>query len=262
MKALINSLGKWERIVIVSVLIISLFYIVVVSIAPVRKLSALKKQVYTDTVFCAENASVLKNRSLFELNKTKSLKEASIVLAQKDSFGLVVNLRDSSMLLMLKGVEIHNAKIHSYKIDQFFKALNPLVYTNLFSRPLRVKREFSTIIKEPIIERKAPKDTIEALNNAYMPDTLVQNPTYLRMELDHGFCLDLVQPEFDDAEGRKVERQFQRDLSLRKIGDQFRNFIYWNKSSYTPTIILYINADEIRSVYRAIPSDAQVILSY
>ena len=259
MKPIIKSRSKT---ILVILLAITIMYILVVSSAPLRRLSTLKKQVYNDSIFYARNNSILKNSNLFELAKTKSRKEAELILAQKDTFGLVVDIKDSTIWLMLKGVQIHGAKIKGFEQDRFFKALNPLVFTCLFSKPLRTKQEFSSIVKEPIIIKKAPKDTIEAINNAFMPDTLIQNPAYFRLDLENRFRLILVQKDFLTLDEKKVEKQFKQDILKRKIADNARCFMPWKKAVYTPTLVLYLNANEIRSIYRSIPENALVILTY
>lgn len=257
-----NTGSTMRKVIFILISIIVLFYVIMVSIAPVRKLSELKKEVYADSVFYSKNSASLKYSDIFILNKTKALNEAKLELAQKDTFGLVVNLTDSTMSLMLKGVKIHSAKIYSYEKDRFFRDMDPLVYIKLFSKPLRTQAEFSTIVKEPIVVKKAPKDTIEAVNNAYMPDTLIQNPAYLKLELEKGFNLIMVQNEFTTPEAKKVERQFKADIQKRKTGDIVQNFTNMKQASYTPNLVLYLDADEMRSAYRAIPEDALVILTY
>lgn len=257
---ILNS--KKGKLILSGISILILFYVIVISVAPIRKLNELKRQVYADTVFYAQNSALLHYQQLFELNKTKALKEAELIIAQKDTFALVVNLNDSTVSLMLKGVKIHSAKIYQYKKDRFFNGINPLVYAKLFSKPMRTQSEFSSIVKEPIIIKKAPKDTIEAITNAYMPDTLIQNPAYLNLEIEHGFKLYLIQNEFNTPEEKAIERQMQQDIRKRKIADVFGNFIHWKHGSYTPNLVLYIRADELRSAYRAIPADVLVVLTY
>ena len=241
---------------------ITFLFVLVVSTASSRKLLVLKHFVYNDSTFYSTNRIILQNHNLFELAKIRSKKEAELMLAQKDTFGLAVNLKDSIVWLMLKGIHVHGAKIQRFEQDRFFKSLNPLAYVYFFSKPLRTQSESSTIVKEPIVTMKAPKDTIEAINNAFMPDTLIQNPAYFRLDLENGFRLILIQKVFSTAEEKKVERQFKKELSYRKIVDNLLCFMPWKKVSYTPTLILYLNPNEIRSIYRAVPENALVIFTY
>ena len=257
-----NNKNSRSKSVLFALVVLLFVYILVVATVPSRKLSELKHEVYSDSLFHAANKAILKNQKLFELAKIRSRKEAEMVLAQKDTFGIVVDLNDSIVWLMLKGVRVHGTKFQHFEQDRFFQAMSPLVYVHLFSKPLRTQHEFATIVKEPIVTMKAPKDTIEAINNAYMPDTLIQQPAYFRLDLEKGFRLIMVQKQFSTPDEKKVERQFMRDLKYREMADNAKSFIPWKKASYTPTLVLYLNANEIRSIYRAVPENVQVIFSY
>jgi hypothetical protein len=247
---------------LVMALLIVVVYTVVVTSAPLRKLNTLKKEALTDSVFYEKNRVILEKKSLFELAKTKAVMDAQLVLAVKDTFGVMVNLKDSTLSLVFKGINVHSAKIYEYRKDPFFDALHPLAFLKLFSEPLRTTLEYSTIVKEPIIIKKAPKDTLEAIQNAYQPDTLIQSPTYMRLELEHNIHLLMVQKNFETDEEKMVEREYQRDMRQRRRHDIIRSFTHPATVSYTPQMVLYLDPDELRSAYRAIPEDALVIFHY
>ena len=174
----------------------------------------------------------------------------------------MIDLNDSTLSLMYKGINVHRAKIYDFHKDRFFSAMHPIVYTKIFSKPLRTKLEYSTIIKEPIIVKKAPKNEEEAIANAFQPDTMIQEPTYMRLELENNFHLIMVQKEFITDEEKKVEKQYKSDIRKRKNDDIMNNFTHLKNASYTPYLILFLNAEELRSIYRAIPEDALVIIKY
>ena len=67
--------------------------------------------------------------------------EAYIAMAKDDSIGLILNLPDSIIGLVLKGVIIHSSKIKSISNDGFFNALDICAYKNLFSIPVSIIRQ-------------------------------------------------------------------------------------------------------------------------
>lgn len=257
-----TSTYKMTRFLLVLISVLALIYTTMVAIAPIRKMNELKKMVQADSVFYSKNEPILQDKSLFELVKSKAEKEAQLFLAKKDTFGILVDLNDSTLSLMYKGINVHRAKIYDYQLDQFFKAMHPLVYAKIFSKPLRTQLEYSTIVKEPIIVKKAPKNEEEAIANAFQPDTIIQSPAYMRLELEYNINLHMVQKEFTSEEEKEVEKQYKGDIRKRKNADIVRNFTHLKNASYTPNLILFLNADELRSAYRAIPEDALVIFKY
>ncbi|MBN2806097.1 MAG: hypothetical protein JXR22_05520 [Prolixibacteraceae bacterium] len=249
------------RLMVLALLVLVIYTVLVVS-APLRSLHALKHEALTDSVFYEHNKAILEEQSLYELSKTKAVMDAQLVLAVKDTFGIMINLKDSTLSLMFKGINVHSATIYDYRKDPFFDAIHPLAYVKIFSKPLRTMLEYSTIVKEPIIVKKAPKDTLEAIQNAYQPDTLIQNPTYMRLELERNFHLLLVQKNFETDEEKLVEREFLRDMRQQRRHNIIRSFTHPGKASYTPYMVLYLDPEELRSTYRATPEDVLVIIHY
>lgn len=254
--------GKFFKWVMFFALLLVIAYTVLVVGAPVRRLSEFKKVALSDSVFYEKNRGIMEDRALFDLAKTKAAMDAQLKMAVKDTFGIMVNLADSTMSLMFKGINVHSAKIYDYQKDPFFDALHPLAYVKLFSKPLRTYLEYSTIVKEPIIVKKAPKDTIEAIQNAYSPDTLIQNPTYMRLELENNIHLLLVQKHFETKEEKEVEREYKRDMRQRRRHDVLRSLTHPGEANYTPQMVLFLDPEELRSTYRAVPEDVLVIFHY
>ena len=239
-----------------------LYFIVVATIAPIRKLAELKETVISDSVFNQKNQWVLESDEAITLFKQKAFIEAQIKLADSDSIGLVINLKDSTVTLVIKGVSIHVSKIEKMKIDRFFKAVHPLVYAKLFSVPLFMTSENTSIVKEPIVIRKAPKDTIEAMATALVPQMPKQNPACFEINLPNDFSVLLIQNELLTKEDRQVVRKFKAEQRERNWKDNFKSVVHLKQVCYSPSITLWLDANEIRSIYRALPTRPAIVINY
>lgn len=254
--------GAYKKLLLPIMLAFVFLYILVIALAPVRILNRFKKAALNDTVFYSDYQAVLLSRQMFNLSKTKVLYEAQLEMAQNDSFGLLVNLRDSTMSIYLKGIKVQSTKISSFQIDRFFHGLHPLAYLRLLSSPLRVHNEFSTIVKEPVIVKKAPKSPDEAISNAHLPDSLVHDNAYVYMTLDHGFELILLQDDLKTPAAGSVLHQFRNDKRRIRRQNQMGNAMHPVKASYSPLMVVSADAGNIISFYRALPPNALVIISY
>ncbi|MEQ8581591.1 MAG: hypothetical protein RIC30_07885 [Marinoscillum sp.] len=195
------------------------------------------------------------------LARKKAFVEAQLELAEDDSIHLIVNLRDSAIHLAIHGVTIHTSKLPAIENDALLKSIPNKLYLGLFSDPVAITSIQSTIVKEPIVERQAPKDPVEAALNAYEPDTLIQNPAYIRLRLVHGIDLVLEQhsnPSFAEQWTRFRFRQESRPT----VGSRVRRMISFRGQEYTPTIRLKLPANDIRALYRALPAQPKVVLYY
>lgn len=256
-----NSKFRWRPIWVVYS-ITFLFFIVIATIAPIRKLSQVNKIVEADSVFYQKNKWVLKDEKAADQFIKKAFIDAQIELASVDSIGFVINLKDSTAALVINGVSIHVSKIGKMKVDRFFKALNPLVYAELFSKPLYIITERTSIVKEPIVLHKAPKDTIEAMATAYVPQMPKQNPACFEMQLPNDLTVLLVQNELTTKEDRAVVKEYRASLRKRKTRDNFKSIVHLKRFFYSPSIIIWLDGDEIRSIYRALPNQPAIVLYY
>jgi hypothetical protein len=237
-----------------------LYYLTVTVSAPLRKINQLNSYATNDTVFMSKNSDIVGKKGILPLVKEESYKQAQITLAKQDSISLVINFKDSTALLMLKGVEIHASKIIDFKNDKIFKGINAPAFRKIFSKPLHNITEYSTVIKEPIVVKKAPKDTIEALETMAMPDTIIPEPAYVSFGLEHGFRLILVQENWVSEDEKKTQRKFKSDVRKQIISDNIKSLYTFKEPCYTPTVIIVLNAREVRSIYRALPWNASFVM--
>lgn len=181
--------------------------------------------------------------------------EAYIAMAKNDSIGLILNLQDSIIGLVLKGVIIHSSKIISISNDGFFNALDVCTYKNLFSLPVSILNQKATIEKEPVVVKKAPKNEAEATQAPYYPDTLKNKRIAdIELTLNPGFKLFI----HDGSAGCE-----QANENISTPGEIWRNmkrFILLKKPEYRPAIHICIDKRDAISIYRALPGKALAII--
>ncbi|MBN1924445.1 MAG: hypothetical protein JW798_01300 [Prolixibacteraceae bacterium] len=241
---------------------IMIYYLAIIASAPQRKLRHLEKETLADSVFVLQHSNFLADSGLFELAKTRAFLESRLLLSRSDSFSLAINLNDSTVNLSYKGIYIQSSKFEILEKDPFFDALRPIVMLKLFSTPLAVFYEKTSIVKEPIVVKKAPKDTIEAMNSIFMPDTLIQNPAYLIIGIDHDINIIMLQEKWLTKTEKKVWNKYLRIRNRLRFSDYFKNVFHPFKPHYSPTIVMSMDVNEIRSIYRALPVKAQVVIGF
>ena len=240
----------------------AIFYLAVTVSSPIRKANELNRIATSDSVFMKKSKAIAKYSGLLPLVKEKAYKEAELILSQQDSIGLIINFKNSTASLMLKGVEIQSSKIVDYKRDKIFDAIDAPAFRKLFSRPLHNTHDFSTFVKEPIVIKKAPKDTIEAMKMATLPVLLPIEPAYVSYDLDRGIKLIMIQDSIRTDEEKILEKRFKSDLHKQFYGDILSGFSDLRKPKYTPTIILKLSGKDVRSIYRALPVKASFVMIF
>jgi len=230
-----------------------------VGLSPITSIQEMERLIQEDSTSSSEfyNAFELQTSS-----HEKAFKEAVLIMSANDSISLIINLKDSTASLFIKGVTLHSTKISYIKIDPIITKFNTHVYQKLFGKPLLISKQKATIIKEPIVVIHAPKDTLEAALNAYKPDTLIQNPAYIQMKLEHNLHIIMEQednPRLNDIWTRFLFRvQNSVDNSLENL----INFSRLRKPTYHPYIQIKIPVDDLRSIYRALPNQPQVVVYF
>jgi len=262
MKSEKNSVEKLIRILFLLLGVLGLYFLVMAGSAPLRTLKKMNKQAVSDSLFFTKSANLASDSGLFAQARQKAYLNARINLAKNDSIGIIINLSDSLLHLSLKGVIIHTSHITELKTDPFLRALHPLAWLKTFSEPLVAEEEKTSIVKEPIVKKRAPKDTLEAMDMAFLPDTLVQNPAWFSMYFPQGLNLVLVQEQWVTRADKKVERAFQADIRRKRRSDAFHSAFHPGDPRYTPLILIKINIDDVRSIYRALPEKAPVVIGY
>ena len=261
-KELALSIGKLKWMSKALLLFISIFFILLVSIAisPLQKLQEIENLVRSDSLFLKEYDSICNHPEMSMFVREKTYKEALLKLAEFDSIQMVINLSDSTVNLFIRGVMIHQTKIKSFEKPKMFKELTPMQEVKLFSQALPVQEQYASIVKEPIVVRHAPKDTLEAALNAWQPDTMIQNPAFLALSLEHGIHIILEQEENPRFYDHWKKFNFYNRLRIRETMEALSDFVRIKKQEHHPVITIKMPVQDLRAIYRALPTQAHVVM--
>jgi len=213
-----------------------------------------------DQVEIVEKDEISDQASLYDLLDKKAFLASQSLLMNSDSLNLIVDLKDSVLKLVIEGVEIHVTNLTGYRVSHFFKALSNSAYIQIFSKPLNVESFESTIVKEPITIKQAPKDTAEAANFFEMPDTLISDFVAVSMKLNHNFILTFQQEEKLTSSRLTWDRFFILKLRLSKIRDDFQEIIRMRLPQYEPEIRITLAKDDLVTVFRALPQSTWITI--
>jgi len=209
-----------------------------------------RKQQYSDSI----------HPSVTGLIGRKAFLESQLNLLNSDSVNLVIDLKDSVISLVLEGVTIHTSVISDYDLSRFFGALSNEAYIHIFSKPFVVENYKSSIVKEPITLKEAPKDTLEAASFFEMPDTTINGFVAVNMSLSQGFILTLRQQEEITRSVSRNDRFFFLALRLQKVKTDFRRLFHFRLPAYEPAINIALPKDELVTLFRALPGSAKVAI--
>jgi hypothetical protein len=240
-----------SRIIVALIIVCLTGYVTACLIAPVHSLRQLNRGYMPNEDEFQETSSLVRQKAYLE---------SRIVMAGSDSIGLAVDLRDSILSLEINGIMLHRAKIKDFKVEKFFFSLHHKTYMDLFSKSLIVEQEHGTIVKEPIFVQKAPRDTSEAANYFFLPDTVQSRAVFVTFSLNQGIRLCLE----EDTKGSLLKkcRRFSHlaGISTRLTGKNIYAILRFKVPVYEPAITISLTGKDITSIYRALPGKAMVAI--
>lgn len=243
-------------------LVIVFIFLFCVVISPLHKRKELVNLTKTDSIFISAYNNLYDDPLLAPLSRQLAFKKALLQMTENDSINLIVNLNDSAIHLAINGVIIHTTHLQTFDMDPLLLNLPNNVYHKIFSHPLRVVEEYATIVKEPIVVRQAPKNPEEAAINAYQPDTLIQNPAFLRMQLDYDIHLVFEQDVNPGWNDKKSRFGFRMKYQIPHFIERLKAFFSFKKQNYRPRILIKIPVNDLREIYRALPAHPRVVIYY
>jgi hypothetical protein len=190
----------------------------------------------------------------------KSFLESQVSLLSNDSLNLTIDLKDSIARLVIEGVTLHRAPIKSIRISRFFNVLNNDAYARHFGKPLFIESYESTIVKEPITIKQAPKDTLEAAAFFEMPDTTVSDMVAVRFKLENGIILSLRQDEKPVHNGNLRTRYFFLKERIKKVKSDFSRLFHFRLPEYEPQVDITMSKGDMVTLFRALPDSAFIAL--
>ena len=198
----------------------------------------------------------------WQLLKDKTFLEARIALAGDDSIAMTIDFQDSIIRLETKGVVLREVKFGKVEISRFFKALKPLSYAALFSKPFMITEIEGSIVKEPIQVKKAPRDSTEAAQNITTVDTSRVEFVEWHLQLDSVFVVSFVQSERSFGQIDWPTLKYRLARNYQTFAETNRDLLRFRLPAYQPEVTLFIPGKETKSFYRALPPNGKVALKF
>ncbi len=243
------------------ILLFLVYYTIMSMLAPVRKRDALETEFGFIQDAKAENQVDFTSDSTYlSLLKQKSYLESRVAMAETDSVYLTISLPDSTLRLEISGVSVHTARIRHVDLSRILKKGNEYVISSFLSRPFTIENDHSSIPREPLMIKMAPKDTSEYQPDI-IPDTADYEPVNYIMEMDNGLRLFIYQDEKNLNPGDHFHRfAFDFRYRLSSFFEALRSVIVFKVPDYHPYIKIRVPRSDAKIIYRAMPQNGQVAL--
>lgn len=180
--------------------------------------------------------------------------EQKLELAKLDSISLIIDLSDSLVQIHLKGMDLFHSKILKQYPDNFLYSVNPETYTQM-AKVSEIKSEASDFPKKPIKKVKAPKNGT--------PPSETKKDTIPIPELNWQFTtennISVV------ITGVKMEPDSTFHIHSLKDLLKYRSKTFLSEiipSHFSPTLYLWLNDAEAKSIYRAVPENGKVLFRF
>jgi hypothetical protein len=252
--------GK-KVILLILITLISLFIIyftVMMMISPIQKL----KSMNSDFSSKPAETGVSDNRfssdsSYLRLLRERVFLQSRIVMAEADSIYLTINLSDSTANIEISGVPVHRAKFSSIHASKILMKGNESTILSLLATPFTISKDYSTIKKEPVMIKMAPKDTSEYKPNI-MPDTSITEPVNYILEMTNGTRIYIYQEEGAKFSDRSNVFIFDLNDRLRNTLRCLKSIMSFKVPEYHPFIKLKLPRADAKIIYRALPKYGQI----
>ena len=237
-------------------------YYVVLSVRAVNSWIQATNEKYGLAAANREATANWENESYLRLQQKNGFLRAKMKMAATDSIGLSLNLADSIISLEISGVTVSSAKIKKIRASRSLEGLDFAASVKLFSEPMRIAGSGATIVKEPIIEKIAPKTADEAGIHSPIPDTARKEPVFFELWFESGLKLLVLQQENESRLYRKNRLNFLWKRAIKRTAKNLNSVIRFKKPEYHPEILIMIPAADARAIYRAIPENGRVVICY
>ncbi|HOC89414.1 MAG TPA: hypothetical protein PLO28_05130 [bacterium] len=183
-------------------------------------------------------------------------------LAKKDSVMLAINLRDSLVNLLIKGVPVRKCRISSFRMSQAIPHVARLdsLHTWLYP-PFQLLNESATIPKAPIRIMDAPKDTIEAEAMAGQEIPIENNDVHFTMQFNRNLTVRIEQ-EQPPSSSSEFKKKFAFDMEriFAEARTTIRNLKRKRLPEHKLWIEVVVSREDAKAIYRAIPVKLQMAL--
>jgi len=234
-------------------LLFMIYYAVMAVLSPGRKIHAINNEYsYREPESSKTDRRMFSDSIFVSVNREKSFYQARVLMAESDSICLSLNLSDSTAILEIEGVAVHNAKISEITVSKVFNKADEYSVTSMRAIPFTIGNDYSTIRKEPLMIKLAPKDTSEYKPDI-LPDTASSEPVNYIFEMTNGTRLYVYQDLGENEGDRMALYMFDLKDRLRNIRYNLKSIINLKVPEYHPSIKISLAKADAKIIYRALP---------
>lgn len=254
-----KSRGKVTLIVLISMILAFVIYYSVMSmISPGRKLIEIRNEIGTKVAEKSDVDRKMLNDSAYnKLLKERAFLQSRIVMAQTDSIYLTLNLVDSMANIEISGVVVHKAKMSHIETSKILLGDNENSLLSVLPSPFIISHSVSTIKKEPVMIKMAPKDTSEYKPDI-MPDTSITEPVNYILVMKSGLRIYVYQKENVKLADRISQFKFDLNDRFRDTWSALKKVATMKVPEYHPFIKIKLSRTDAKIIYRAIPKNGMI----
>lgn len=197
-------------------------------------------------------ASTQNNKEIVKLKKDILWFEQQIALSESDSFSLGINLRDSVVQVQLKGTVLFQAPIIKQYPADFMQYISQSSYFYLFGKPATIAYETANIPKKPIKKVTLEKKFSEQSKD--IPDSLADIP--LHWEFFSNNKMPVIISGVRIQQDSTYATRIRREIFNYGMGNMHQ---FSSSKNYFPPLFLWLDDQDARAIFRALPSNARVV---
>lgn len=195
-----------------------------------------------------------------DMIRDKAFLSSQVKMAESDSIGLLINVRDSVIQLLIKGLPVRTVAIDEYDVSPFFHRANQEAIYSMLSTPLNITAMQATFLKDPVSVKIAPKDTSEVVVSE-KPDTTDFEAVFFTLDTDRNIRFFFEQQEDTVGADRRARFFFDLKDRTRMASSTMRSVVRLKTPPYVPYIKIWVPKAEAKIIYRAIPREGMIVLT-
>jgi len=260
---IISKVFAWKKTLLILIVVFSVFiiyYTIMIMMSPAKKLAEIQNELAPKSDEISDTDKKIKSDSAYlALLKEKAFLQSRIVMAETDSIYLTINLKDSTSNIEISGVVVHKAKMAEIKASRIFLKGDEYLISSMLASPFIISDAISTIRKEPVMIKMAPKDTSEYKPDV-LPDTSLTEPVYYILRMTNGTRIYVYQAEEDNFSDRMNTFFFDFKDHLRNTWNSLKRVALLKVPEYHPYVKMKLPRADAKIIYRAIPVNGQVCI--
>lgn len=195
-----------------------------------------------------------------DMIRDKAFLSSQVKMAESDSIGLLINVRDSVIQLLIKGLPVRTVAIDGYDVSPFFHRANQEAIYSMLSTPLTITGMQATFMKNPVSVKIAPKDTSEVVVSE-KPDTTDFEAVFFTLDTDRNIRFFFEQQEDTVGADRRARFFFDLKDRTRMASATMKSVVRLKTPPYVPYIKIWVPKAEAKIIYRAIPREGMIVLT-